>query len=38
VLLLQICAESEDLAGAGQILAELEVILGRVQESILWDD
>jgi PAS domain S-box-containing protein len=31
---LQICAESEDLAGADQILAELEVILGRVQKSM----
>ncbi len=29
---LQICAESEDLVGADQIIAELEVILGRVQE------
>lgn len=29
---LQILAESEDLAGADQIIAELEVILGRVQE------
>jgi PAS domain S-box-containing protein len=32
---LQIRAESEDLEGADQIIAELEVILGRVQESIL---
>ena len=31
---LQIRAESEDLEGADQIIAELEVILGRVQESI----